>query len=165
MSSPFWWGHYSISPISLDISVMDLEDSRATSQCTVLSGIALTVSSFTLTVLAVERYHALLKLFSTGLRLKEDNIKQAIALIWISSVLLCLPFFFLKEWRETYSTCINGPVSLHVNQATKIYVIICFLLSTYLPVAVFSYCYGSLIKGLYSTNTYSLPRNKWRKKF
>jgi len=55
------------------------------------------VLSFTLTVLAVERYHALLKPFSTGLRLKEDNIKQAIALVWISSVLVCLPLSSLEN--------------------------------------------------------------------
>ena len=41
----------------------------------VLIGISITVSSTTLTVLAVERYHALLEPFRTGLRLKEDNIK------------------------------------------------------------------------------------------
>ena len=35
MSSPFWWGHYSISPISLDITVMDLEDSHANVQFSV----------------------------------------------------------------------------------------------------------------------------------
>ena len=34
-----------------------------------------------------------------------------------------------------------------MNQATKIYVIICFILSTYIPIAVLFYCYGSLIKG------------------
>ena len=96
----------------------------------------MTVSSFTLTVLAVERYHALLKPFSSGLRLKEDNNKQAIALIWISSVLFCLPFFVLKEWSETYSTCV-GPWSLHLNQGSKIYVIICGLLNTYIPIVVF----------------------------
>ena len=42
---------------------------------------SLLCSSFTLTVLVVERYHALLKPFRTGLRLKEDNIKQAIAAV------------------------------------------------------------------------------------
>jgi len=67
----------------------------------------MTAASCTLTVLAVERYHALLKPFSTGLRLKKDNIKQAITLIWqlLSSVLFGLPFFFLKEWSEAHSTC------------------------------------------------------------
>ena len=55
--------------------------------------ISIVVSSFTLTVLAVERYHALLKPFRTGLRIKEENIKLVVALIWISSILFCLPFF------------------------------------------------------------------------
>ena len=117
-----------------------------------LLNISIMVSSFTLTVLAAERYHALLKPFSTGLRLKEENIKQAIALIWISSALFCLPFFFFQEWSETFSTCI-GPWSLHVNQASEIYLIIILVLNSYFPVAVFVYCYGSLIKGLYFTNT------------
>ena len=44
------------------------------------------VSSVTLTVLAVERYNALLKPLRTGLRLSEDSIKKAIALIWVTSV-------------------------------------------------------------------------------
>ena len=117
-----------------------------------LLNISLMVSSFTLTVIAVERYHALLKPFSTGLRLKEDNIKQAIALIWISSVLFCLPFFVFQEWSEAHSTCI-GPLSLRMNQASKIYLIIDLVLNSYFPVAGFFYCYGSLIKGLYFTNT------------
>ncbi|CAH3108752.1 unnamed protein product, partial [Porites lobata] len=46
------------------------------------------VSSTTLTVLAVERYNALPKPFRTGLRLSEDSIKKAIALIWVTSVFL-----------------------------------------------------------------------------
>ena len=44
------------------------------------------VSSITLTVLAVERYNAMLKPLRTGLRLSEDSIKKAIALIWVTSV-------------------------------------------------------------------------------
>ena len=43
------------------------------------------VSSITLTVLAVERYNALLNPLRTGLQLSEDNIKKAIALIWVTS--------------------------------------------------------------------------------
>ena len=43
------------------------------------------VSSITLTVLTVERYNALLKPLRTGLQLSEDNIKKAIALIWVTS--------------------------------------------------------------------------------
>ena len=126
-----------------------------------LFNISVMVSSFTLTVLAVERYHALLKPFSTRLRLKGENVKLAIALIWISSVLFCLPFFFFQEWSESYSTCI-GPWSLHVNQASEIYLIISLVLGSYFPVAVFFYCYGSLIKGLYFTNTVCPETNEER---
>ena len=111
----------------------------------VLAEISLTVSSITLTVLAVERCHALLKPFRTGLELKEDNIKEAIAFIWITCVLLCSPAFILKEWSEEHSTCV-GPWTSHKNQAAKGYVIISAVLSIYIPLTVIIYCYGSLIR-------------------
>ena len=117
-----------------------------------LQEISIIVSSFTLTVLAVERYHALLKPFNTGLRLNEDNIKKAITLIWISSVAVRLPHFVFQEWSESHSTCV-GPWSLHMNQATKVYVIISVAVDTYTPFLIMLYCYGSLLKGLYFTNT------------
>ena len=119
----------------------------------VLTFISISASSFTLTLLAVERYHALLKPFRTELRLKDDNVKQTIALTWISGLLLCFPIFFLQEWSETHSTCI-GPLSLHMNHlGSKVYVIIFCVLNTCIPFALFVYCYGSLIKGLYFTKT------------
>ena len=105
--------------------------------------ISLLCSSFTLTVLAVERYHALLKPFRTGLRLKEDNIKQAIAVIWISSIAICSPSFFLNEWSENYSSCVTH----------KVHVLTIGIVSTYIPMIIFLYCYGSLIKGLYFSHT------------
>ena len=52
------------------------------------------VPSITLTVLTVEIYNALLKPLRTGLRLSEDSIKKAIALIWVTSV------FFFKSRCE-----------------------------------------------------------------
>ena len=110
--------------------------------------ISLMVSCITLTVLAVERYHAVLKPFSAGLRLKEDNIKQAIAFIWIASVIICLPEFIFNEWSKEYSACI-GPWTLHMNQASKVFVIVYAVVTTYIPMAVMFYCYTSLIKGLY----------------
>ena len=113
--------------------------------------ISITVSSFTLAVLAVERYHALLKPFRTELRLNEDNIKKAITLIWISSVLFRLPLFVFHEWNKSQSTCIDS-YSLHMNQATKVYVIISAAVDTYIPFLIMLYCYGFLLKGFYFTN-------------
>ena len=58
------------------------EDGKASALITTLA----IVSSITVTVLTVERYNALLKPLRTGLRLSEDSIKKAIALIWVTTV-------------------------------------------------------------------------------
>ncbi|XP_073243661.1 substance-K receptor-like [Porites lutea] len=114
---------------------------------TTLAEISIMVSSSTLTVLAVERYHAILKPLEIELRLNKDNIKRAIAFIWIASLIICFPEFFLREWSETYSGCI-GPWTLQMNEASKIYVAI-NLIITYMQIVVTFSCYGWVIKGLY----------------
>ena len=118
----------------------------------ILSEVSIAASTFTLTVLAIERYHALLKPFRTSMRLTEDNIKQAVAVIWISSVLLAFPEVFFQAWSESHSSCI-GPWNLPMTQKAKIYVIVSCIVCGYIPAAVFLYCYGSLVKGLYFSNT------------
>ena len=112
-----------------------------------LAEISIMVSSSTLTVLAVERYHAILKPFETGLRLNKDNIKRAVTCIWIASFVTRFPEFFLKEWSETNSTCI-GPWTVQMNEASKIYVAI-NLTITLIQMVVMFFCYGCVIKGLY----------------
>lgn len=114
--------------------------------------ISIMASSFTLTVLAVERYYALMEPFRTRYRLNTDNIKQAIALIWILSFLICLPAFIFLEWKESLATCV-GPWTLHMNKQSKVYFVVNSVFSTYVPMTVMTYCYGSLIRGLYFTNT------------
>ena len=110
--------------------------------------IAIASSALTLTVIAAERYHAILKPFSSNLRLNEDNIKKTIVLIWTSSTVLGLPGFFLNVWNNEKSAC-DGPWGSKPNLASKIYMIINFIFTTCIPMVVFLFCYGSLIKGLY----------------
>lgn len=135
---------------------------------TAFTEMSVMASSFTLTVLSVERYHALLKPLRT-LRLTEDNIKQAIALIWLSSFLVSLPEFFLREWKELLSTCV-GPWTIYMNTESGAYFFINALFSAYFPLAVMIYCYGSLIRGLYFTKAIcsesvaSAKRNSEKKK-
>ena len=112
-----------------------------------LAEVGIMVSSNTLTVLAVERYHAILKPFKTGLRLNKDNIKLAIICIWIASFVICFSEFFLKEWSETNSTCI-GPWTVQMNEASKIYVAINLTIA-FIQMVVMFFCYGCVIKGLY----------------
>ena len=118
--------------------------------------ICIIVSSTTLTLIAVERYHALLKPFRTELRLSDDNVKKAIAIIWIISVLLSLPSFFLNKWSieedaVEANPCV-GPWTLSMNQASKIYLIVHASIF-FIQLTTMCYCYASLIKGLYFTNT------------
>ena len=118
----------------------------------VVIGIIATVSSTsTLTVIAVERYHAILKPFSSNLRLNEENIKKAIFLIWILSIVVGFPGFFLNEWNNDKTSC-DGPWSSELNLARKIYLIAYLIFTMYIPIVVFLFCYGSLIKGLYFSN-------------
>ncbi|CAH3166715.1 unnamed protein product [Porites lobata] len=75
-------------------------------------------------VLAVEKYHALLKYYRTGLRLREDNVKKAIACIWEPSVLICLPATLALD-----------------------------AVAWFVQLSIIIYCYGSLTRGLYFSNT------------
>ena len=109
------------------------------------------VSSTTLTVLAVERYNALLKPLRTGLRLNKDNVKKAIALIWVTSVLVSFPSVFFQEFEPVRSVCV-GPRDSDIDLALKIYLIL-HTAMLLIQSVVMVFCYGSLIRGLYFTNT------------
>ena len=119
----------------------------------VIGDIAMASSATTLSVIAVERYHAILKPFSSNLRLNEENVKKALALIWIFNAVLGFPGFLLNEWnKETNYTSCDGPWGFKPSLASNIYSIIYFVFTAYIPIVVFLFCYGSLIKGLYFSN-------------
>ena len=109
------------------------------------------VSAITLTVLAVERYNALLKPLRTGLRLNKDNVKKAIALIWMTSVLVSFPSVFFQEFEPVRSVCV-GPRDSNIDLALKIYLIL-HAAMLLIQSVVMVFCYGSLLRGLYFTNT------------
>ena len=125
--------------------------SKFSCKCVIVGTIAVASSALTLTFIAVERYHAILKPFSSNLRLNEENIKKAIALIWTSSTVLGFPGFFLNVWNNEKAAC-DGPWGSKPNLASKMYIIVNLLFTTYIPIVVFLFCYGSLIKGLYFSN-------------
>ena len=134
--------------------VLDEHFGNLVCKAAVLITTFVTVSAITLTVLAVERYNALLKPLRTGLRLSEDNIKKAIALIWVTSVFVSIPNAFFQEFdrsNRVLSGCV-GQGDSNINLAWKIYLIVfdaLFLIQS----VVMVFCYGSLIRGLYFTNT------------
>lgn len=109
-------------------------------------------SSFTLTALAIERYHALMKPFRGSLRLSIDRIKPTIAAIWISSVLFCLPDFILRHLDRDLNSCV-GPWTMHMDNQSRIYVIFNLVFTVYVPFFILLICYSSMIRGLYFTKT------------
>ena len=112
--------------------------------------ISVTSSALTLTLLAVERYHAILKPFRSNSRLHEESIKRAIFVIWCLSIAIGFPEFFLEESIKK-SSCIGS-------SGFAIYSLIYSTFTAYIPTVVFLFCYGSLIKGLYFSGTI-LPEN------
>ncbi|CAH3023975.1 unnamed protein product, partial [Porites evermanni] len=67
--------------------ILDEKNGNLVCKAAVLITTFAIVSAITLTVLAVERYNALLKPLRTGLRLNKDNVKKAIALLWASGLI------------------------------------------------------------------------------
>ena len=110
------------------------------------------VSSFTLMTLAVERYNALVKPFRSDLRLSVEHIKPTVMIIWFCSILLCLPDFILRSVDNDLKSCV-GPWTMHMDYKSRIYVICNLVFTVYLPFFVLVFCYGSIMKGLYFTNT------------
>ena len=110
--------------------------SKFSCKLAVLGTIVIASSAATLTFIAVERYHAILKPFSSNLRLNEENIKKAIALIWISSTVLCFPGFFLFV-RNNKKSAYDELCRFKPNLASKTYIVVNLLFTTYIPIVVF----------------------------
>ena len=109
----------------------------------VVGTIATVSSTSTLTVIAVERYHAILKPFSSNLRLNEENTRKAIVLIWTLSTVVGFPGFFLNICNDEKTSC-DGPFGSDLNLTRKIYLITYLIFTIYIPIVVF--------KGLYFSN-------------
>ena len=124
--------------------VASMNDDKFFHKFNVVVHIPITSPALTLTLLAVERYHAILKPFRSNLRLHEESIKRAIFFIWFLSIAIGFPGFFVGMSKE--SSCIGS-------SGVKIYVLIFSTCTAYIPTVVFLFCYGSLMKGLYFSGT------------
>lgn len=81
--------------------------------CNSLPMVTLSVSGVPLTVISLERYHALLRPMSIRFRLKTDNVKYVIVGIWM----FCIVFFVEYDARsksciEKWSEILGGIFSI-----------------------------------------------------
>ena len=100
-------------------------------------------SVFTLAVLAVERYHAMVKPMQMS-QLTRETVPRAIAATWLASIVLNAPIFVYTDYkfkkafcRQTYS---KEAELTHV----AFYAIFVFLI----PFAVVTFCYGKIVRTL-----------------
>lgn len=110
-----------------------------------MSGLSILVSVCTMTLLAVERYHALLKPMNTQLRLKKGSVWQAVAGFWLFAALLNMPTILYAEYDEDKEQCV------YIWNKTTYAVIIVFF--TALAACTITFCYCKIIKELYFSKT------------
>lgn len=114
--------------------------------------VAIASSVLTLTILATERYHALMKPMQSELRLTHECVKYVIAFVWIVAILTNLPDFSQNKYSEQYGRCVC-PFTLQIASSLKEHVICTVILLGCLPFMILAYCYFQIIRGLFFKNT------------
>ena len=115
-------------------------------------GVAIASSVLTLTILATERYHALMKPMQNELRLTHERVKYVIAFIWVAAILISLPDFVQNKYSERYGRCVC-PFSLETASLLREHVVCTVVLLGFVPFLILAYCYFQIIRGLFFKNT------------
>ena len=115
--------------------------------------LCLGVTLFTLTVLAVERYQALVTPLSTKYKLNKKSVMYAIATTWIASLLISIPDFIFTHVDGNRGKCVS-PLGPEVDAGSdKTYVVIAVSLYIFIPFLVITYCYCQILRGMFITQT------------
>ena len=112
--------------------------------------VTLLVTTLTLALLAVERYHAMVKPLLISRRITNERIAYVIVGIWLVAIAMVTPLFVLVDYRpNARSLCSAGDNFDEV----KVYVYCLMSILTLIPFLGISFCYSRIISGLYFGNT------------
>lgn len=114
--------------------------------------VAIATSVLTLTILATERYQALMKPMQSELRLTRERVKYVIAIVWIAAILTSLPDFSQNKYNERYGRCVC-PFSLQIASSLRVHVVCTVIFLGCVPFVILAYCYFQIIRGLFFKNT------------
>ena len=129
-----------------------------------MAAITLSVSVYTLILLAVERYHALVKPFKLP-RIQENNIVYTLSGTWIVASVVQIPAFIETTINKESGSCESPWTSKAVAHSMKNAVIVIITLNVFLPIVVISVSYGSVITAIKTTNARTFdPRDLQSKK-
>ena len=112
--------------------------------------VTLLVTTLTLTLLAVERYHAMVKPLIISRRITNERIAYVIVGIWLVAIAMVTPIFvFVDYGPNSRSLCSAGD---NFNEM-KVYVCCLMSVLTLIPFLGISFCYSRILSGLYFGNT------------
>lgn len=112
-----------------------------------IAGITLAVSVYTLSLLAVERYHALLKPFRTP-RIHESNVLYALGSTWVVASVTQIPVFMYTSFNKVSGNCESPWTSKKAAHSMKNAVIAIITLNVFLPMILISVCYAFIITAI-----------------
>ena len=110
--------------------------------------VTLIVSSYTFTLLAIERYYALVKPMTASRRLRNDNVAYVILGIWLVAVGLVTPIFIVAD-ADSYGYCDFGDSDNKI----LIYVYCLFTICLIIPFIIIATCYLRVIYGMHFKKT------------
>ncbi|XP_031561432.1 C-X-C chemokine receptor type 2-like [Actinia tenebrosa] len=116
-------------------------------------GVAIGASVLTLSTIAVERYHALVKPLTAGkLKIQFENVRYVIAGIWSIALLINLPDFVANRFDAKYGRCIC-PYSLESITDFRAHVLCTVFFLGGFPLLILGFCYFQIIKGIFFEKT------------
>lgn len=111
--------------------------------------VTLLVTSLTMTLLAFERYNALVKPLINSRRITDGNIAYVITAIWVAAIVMVVPLFAGFYQDSTVDTCLFDTAA----NKMVIYIDCLFVVLTLIPFTIIAFCYSQIVYGLYVKNT------------
>ena len=111
--------------------------------------VTLLVTALTLTVLAIERYHALVKPLIISRRLTINKMVYVITGTWLAAIVMVTPLFATLDFDPERRSCSYGEADYEM----MIYIDCLIVILTFVPFVVIAFCYTQIIYGMYFKNT------------
>ena len=117
--------------------------------------ITINVGALTVCTIAIERYLALVKPFNTGLRLNKGRLPYAVASLWVTAVLSCIPDFMTNtiDTNPLSTYPCKRPWSLDEYGDHKGFIIYTGVFFGIIPCVMVFFCYLEIFRGLFITDT------------
>lgn len=117
-----------------------------------VAGITLAASVYTLILLAVERYHSIIRPFKPP-RIHENNVVYALAATWVVASVAQVPAFIETTFNEVTCSCESPWTNRDAARSMRYAVVVIITLNIFFPIIVISFCYALIINALHFNKT------------